>query len=96
MMRHEFERLVGEQISDDDWELVDLVYNLHPRDFTKEEIATLWKIGGREALEGLRPVAEKVRDYENRLYRLEYEIKKINKELSKIREAYGRTKKEVE
>jgi len=96
MMKVEFERLVGEQISDADWELVELVYNLHPRDFSKEEVATLWKIGGREVFEGLYPLARKVEELIEAKTRLKCELRRVEDELADLRATYGRTKKGVE
>lgn len=84
MMRVEFERLIGEEVTDEEWELVELVYNLHPRDFNKQEVAQLWKLGGREAFEGLRPLAEKVRNLENERWILENELKKIKRKIDNI------------
>ena len=101
MMREEFERWIGEEVTDEEWELVELVYNLHPRDFTKQEIVQLWKLGGREVFEGLRPLAERIRDLENKRWILEHELEKIKRkidnidaELQELRITHGRKREE--
>ena len=90
-MKWEFERLVGKEVSDEDWELVELVYTYHPKDLTKEETATLYKVGGREIFEGLRPVAEKVKKLEDKVFELEHELRKAKEELVKFRLEHRRT-----
>jgi len=101
MMREEFERWIGEEVTDEEWELVELVYNLHPRDFTKQEIVQLWKLGGREVFEGLRPLTERIRDLENKRWILEHELEKIKREidnidaeLQELRTTHGRKREE--
>jgi len=90
MMKMEFERLVGFEVSDEHYEIVELVYEYHPREFSKEDVATLYRIGGIEAFEGLAKVARKMKALLDERDDLERKLKKIYKEIDDLCHSYSK------
>ena len=93
MMRSEFQELIGDIVTDEEWKLIELVYMHHPRDFDKEEVAQLWLLGGKEAFEGLRPLAEKVKALEEKQREWEKELREIENKLHELKIVHGKWRK---
>lgn len=76
----EFEKRVNEAITDSDWKIIDMVYTWHPAISDtngKNEIASIWKIGGMPLIKGMVEVAELT-------MKLDEEERKIKAQLEKI------------
>ena len=87
-MKVEFERLIGFEVPDEHYEIIELVYMYHPKDFSKKDVATLYKIGGIETFDGLVKVARKMKALQDERDELQRKLKKINKEISDLYHFY--------
>lgn len=76
----EFEKRVNEAITDSDWEIIQKVYTWHPAISDtngKDEIASIWKIGGMPLIKGMVEVADLT-------MKLDEEERRIKAQLTKI------------
>ena len=59
MLKEELESMIGQQITVDQYNLVNHVYMYHPADLKKQDIVSLWEIGKFEIFKELEPAADK-------------------------------------
>jgi hypothetical protein len=60
MMKKEFEALLGEEVSEADYNLIDHVYNNHPLVKEKEDAVKFWKLGGLVLFADMLPRARRI------------------------------------
>ena len=61
MMKHEFEQIIGSEVSTNDYEIIEKVYTWHPtisNTTGKQQIADLYKIGGMPLIKNMVETAE--------------------------------------
>ena len=82
-MKEEFEKLVGAEISKEEWRKVWTVYMYYDDMLTMREIATIWKINPliiddmhRRALE-VKKMIEYLKELEDEITRLKNEVTKL-------------------
>lgn len=94
MNQQEFEQRTGARnLTADEWATIHTVYQWHPAisDRTgKEEIASLWALGGLGLLEDMLPIARQVAQLEDWRNTLKNEIADYTGQLGEIRARYGR------
>ena len=82
MQKTEFENIVGDEVTDGDYEKIEAVYMWHPaisETDGKKQIADLYNMGGMGIISDMLPVAAQVRSMENEIERLQAEIGEIKK-----------------
>jgi len=80
-----------EQISESEWEIVEIVYCSHPAipDVGgKDVIANLWKIGKLGIIEEMLPVANECIELEEKIQQRHVEIDKLRTSLKEISDKY--------
>lgn len=80
MTRAEFEERINDQVTDSEYKIIEMVYTWHPAISDtngKDEIASIWKIGGMPLIKGMVEVAELT-------MKLDEEERKIKAQLEKI------------
>lgn len=78
MQKHEFEERIESTVSDEDYKLIEFVYQFHPviRNVSgKDEVAELYKSFGMALFRDMEPRAKKAKEVEEKMtsYRLEIE-----------------------
>lgn len=61
MMKQEFENLIGKEVSDKDYEVIDRVYTFHPaisETEGKKQIADIYNAGGMTVIRGMLEAAD--------------------------------------
>lgn len=90
MMQYEFEELrkshgcAGPVLSPEDYTLVDFVYTWHPAVRSKVDIVDLFRIGGCNLIQELRPRALACMERELKLDELRREIKRLQDKLHEL------------
>lgn len=88
MMKQEFEALVGQQVSAEDYKDIEFVYIYHPsieHVDGKEQIASLYKIGGMRIIRDMIPSAQKMRTMTDEHMRLLKEADALYEEMQKFK-----------
>lgn len=84
MMQQEFEERIGKQVTSSDYTKIEYVYNFYPTLDNvkgKDQIATLYKIGGMRLICDMEATAQKAEA-------LEVEIRKARKLVEELNEKY--------
>lgn len=92
MQKEEFEDLVGQALSDMDYEIIETVYLYHPaiRDVSgKEEVAELYKSFGMTIFYDMFQRAKKNQDLADRLFHTQAEVDRIREEMVQNRASLG-------
>lgn len=92
MQKEEFEDLVGQALSDMDYEIIETVYLHHPaiRDVSgKEEVAELYKSFGMNIFYDMFQRAKKNQDLADRLFHTQAEVDRIREEMVQNRASLG-------
>ena len=95
MQKEEFEDLVGQALSDRDYEIIETVYLYHPaiRDVSgKEEVAELYKSFGMVIFYDLIGRAKKNQELEEQLRHAQAEVDRIKEEMVQNRASMVRKK----
>lgn len=88
MMREEFEKRIGAEISPADYAEIEYVYNYHPaipEVGGKDVIAEIYKAGGLGVIRSMHAVAEMAETAEKTIMEKRKEIEKLQKEIADIR-----------
>ena len=88
MMKHEFEKLIGKDISNEDYKIVEYVYTWHPcisETNGKQQIADLYKIGEMSIIKSMVEVAKKAQIIERKISKLRAEITTLEVERLNLR-----------
>lgn len=86
MTKSEFESLIGENISDGDYEMIETVYRCHPSDFTKQGVANLYFLYGIHFLDYTFEHAVQNSELSIELVQLQNRIDVIRQKLQVIKE----------
>lgn len=92
MRKEEFEDLIGQALSDGDYEIIETVYLYHPaiRDTSgKEELAELYKSFGMTIFYDLIGRAKRHQELENQLHHTQAEVERIKEEMIQNRASMG-------
>lgn len=87
MMKYEFEALVKEKITDEEWEKVETVYMWYSEKFDKMTIAQLWCLDKKiiydmyPRAKKIRDIHDKIRDILNKIGEYEKRIRELKNEL---------------
>lgn len=81
MLREEFDHLCERKISDEDYKIVEFVYNYHPCNFDKEAIAKLVEEFGMAIIYDMIPRSEAAMEHELLIRRLHQQKKAIEEAL---------------
>ncbi len=87
MIKEEFRDLVGLEVSDEDYAVIEQVYQFHPAVSEvsgKEEVAELYKSFGMSVFYDMLPRAERNRELERRLHKAQAEADRIKQEMEKL------------
>lgn len=92
MIKKEFEDMIGQIISDRDYEIINKVYQFHPmvnEVSGKEEVAELYKSFGLAIFYDLLPRAERNCDLKKQLRFAQARVRHIEQEMEKLRQGSG-------
>jgi len=78
-MKEEFEEMAKVEICTGDYEIVEMVYNCHPCDFTKKEIVDLFRMGGLFLIKELYPRSKEISDLEEQAKAIQDRINSLSK-----------------
>ncbi len=87
MEKREFEKRVGQTVSDADYEVIETVYQWHPsvkETSGKEEVAELYKSFGMAVFHDMLPRAEKNHELENQFRHAKAEMERIRVEMEEL------------
>ncbi|MBQ6503200.1 MAG: hypothetical protein IJI57_04735 [Flexilinea sp.] len=88
MMKSEFEKLLGFEVANSDYKLIDYVYTWHPcisDTEGKKQITDLYRIGGMSIIKSMVEVAKKVQIIESKMNILRIEMRKLETERENLR-----------
>lgn len=87
MRKREFEELIGQVMTDEDYEVAEMAYLFHPafRSMNMKEFAEFYKSCGRESFYYLHPAVRKYRDLVSQLRHTREAIEQVEKELVELR-----------
>ena len=82
MMKYEFEKLIEQEVSQKDYEVIEFVYTWHP-DIPdvggKQKIADIWKVGGISLIKDMKRTAEYAKKNRDEWWKIQAEIEKMKK-----------------
>ncbi len=67
MLQEEFESRIGQEVTWDEYKIIDTVYTWYPEDMTKDRIAEIWKVGGMRVIRDMYPTAARMVDIDSRI-----------------------------
>lgn len=87
MEKREFEELIGQSMTDGDYEVAEMAYLFHPafRYMNWKEFAGFYQSCGRESFYYFSPVIKEYRDLLSQLRHTREEILRVEKELAELR-----------
>jgi len=92
MMKEEFEDLIQERITPDDYRIIETVYNYHPalNEFgAKQRIADIYHEYGMGLILDMYPTAAKMRNYEQKINLLRSQLRELEEERADYYEKRG-------
>lgn len=90
MMKHEFEKLTGQTVTDDEYNLIEDVYMNHPSIDHKTQIADIFIAGGMRVILDMKVTADIAQEIEKRIERHLKDVDNLSAELQRLRTG-GRT-----
>ena len=85
MQKHEFEERIESTVSDEDYKLIEFVYQFHPviRNVSgKDEVAELYKSFGMALFRDMEPRAKKAKEVEEKMTSCSLEIETLTELLA--------------
>lgn len=85
MQKHEFEERIESTVSDEDYKLIEFVYQFHPviRNVSgKDEVAELYKSFGMTLFRDMEPRAKKAKEVEEKMTSCRLEIETLTELLA--------------
>ena len=79
MTKLEFTNRIGKDIQNNEWEEISIVYAFHPAIHDvggKDEIASIYKIGGMQIIKDMLPRAQRIADLEIVVQKCKMELEK--------------------
>ena len=95
MMKQEFEERIGGEGRQSDYAIIEHVYTWHPAISNtegKEQIATLYKMGGMCLIKDMEPTAKLMEELDAEKFEAENKLKEIRKKIEDV--VCGRTERE--
>lgn len=95
MMKQEFEERIGGEVRQSDYAIIEHVYTWHPAISNtegKEQIATLYKMGGMCLIKDMQPTAKLMDELDTEKRDAERKLKEIQKKIEDV--VCGRTERE--
>ena len=86
MMKSEFEHFYGKNVTSEDYELIEFVYNYHPCNFSKEAVAGLYKDFGIIIFKDMMERAQKAKEYELTIRQIEQDLRILKEKMEKLKE----------
>ena len=87
MMKAEFEKILGHEVTQQDYNRIEFVYNFHPsipETGGKETIAKLYEIGGMRLIKDMTPTARIAKDLEVRLHHMRLEVARTQEIMQRL------------
>lgn len=87
MMKHEFEKLVGKEVTTKEYDIIETVYVNYPgihHTHGKEQVAELYKVFGLRIFEDMLPRAKRVYELEIRIRDKENQLRDLRGELKEL------------
>jgi hypothetical protein len=87
MMKHEFENLVGKEVTTEDYGIIETVYVNYPgihHTNGKKQVAELYKVFGLRIFEDMLPRAKRVYELEIQIRTKESQLKDLRRELKEL------------
>lgn len=87
MMKHEFEERVGGTISDNSYAIIEKVYTWHPAISDtdgKDQIATLYKLGGMPMINSMVEAAEIMQDLDRERQQARIRLENVNRRIDLV------------
>ena len=91
MTKKEFEKLLGSEVSEFDYALIETVYTWHPtisNENGKQEIATLFRIGGIRIIKDMYATAKAAQAIQNERSKVNAQLEYISKQYEALRNGY--------
>ena len=91
MLKYEFEKLIGKEVSTEDYGVIDYVYTWHPivPDVGgKKQIADLYKIGGMLLMRDMYSSATKAREYHEKMEILRRQKEEIEQRMEDLKKEF--------
>lgn len=88
MLKEEFERRIGETVSDDAYKEIEYVYEFHPsisETCGKDQIATIWMIGKGRIIKDMMNTAREAERIETEIRRTNSKLESLKKELRMLK-----------
>lgn len=85
MLKSEFERVLGKEVTEADYRIIDIVYMWHPSNLSKEAVAVLYEEFGMALIKDMMPRADKMKELEERKRRAEGEIHTLDKLMNEVK-----------
>jgi hypothetical protein len=87
-MQCEFEKLLGKSVPEADYRLIEIVYQFHPSNLSKEATVALYKEFGMALIRDMLPRADKMKELEENLRRAQGEVFKYQKLIDAVKNGY--------
>ena len=88
MLKIDFEKLIGRELTQNQFECIDRVYAYYPADLDMEDTADLWAMGGFGIFKDLQPTADRAMALVKRKNDLEKQIMNTEEEINALTERY--------
>ena len=85
MMQCEFEKLLGKIVPEADYRLIEIVYQYHPSNLSKEAIVALYTEFGMLLIRDMIPRSDKMKELEENLRRAQGEVFKYQKLIDAVK-----------
>lgn len=85
MMKYEFEERIKGSVTDDEYRLIEVVYNWYPVDLSKDDIAYLYNKYGMTIIRDMLPRSEKMKELHARCNEAKHEIWKLEKLMDSVK-----------
>lgn len=89
MMKQEFENLIGKEVSDKDYEVIDRVYTFHPaisETEGKKQIADIYNAGGMAVIRGMLEAADIMNNLEKELEEARAALEKVVRRIQNVKD----------
>lgn len=89
MMKQEFENLIGKEVSDKDYEVIDRVYTFHPaisETEGKKQIADIYNAGGMTVIRDMLEAADIMNSLEKELEEARAALEKVVRRIQNVKD----------
>ena len=91
MTKKEFEKIIGMELTPFDYELVETVYTWHPsisNENGKQEMATLYRLGGIRIIKDMYPTAKCAMNIQHQKDKMRGEMEYLDRQYQALKEGY--------